>query len=359
MVQTLEGATTSLVVNAKFLSQPITGVQRYAIAIAYEIKRSMGSKVLFVCPKSILHKKVAIDLGAQVVGFFGGYFWEQFELPLFLNRNGNPLLLNLANTAPLFYDNKICTICDVSFEIFPESFSWKFVIAYKYMIPRLVKSSKKVITISEFSRKEICRTYDLPYEKVSVVGCAVSEDFYPVSKISGAKYILTVSSLNRQKNLHSLVEAFKTLEDSDLKLYIIGSHYKSFSKKNNLSEIPSNSDRIVFLGRVDDKILRHYYSNALFFVFPSLYEGFGIPPLEAQACGCPCIVSNTASLPEIYNDSVIYFDPNSIHDIARKISLLLSREELRIELIEKGFYNVKKFSWEESGSRLLELVEKL
>ena len=348
-----------LAVNARFVSQPITGVQRYAIAIAYEIKRNMGPDVIFLCPPNVLNHKVANDLDVHSIGMYSGYVWEQIELPLYLRRRGSMLLLNLANTAPIFYSNKVSTVHDVAFELFSKSFSWRFRTAYRYIIPRVMRTSRKLITVSEFSRQEICSLYDLPHSRISVIPCGISNRFRPVEKSLKEKYILAVSSINYQKNLHSLIKAFELINEGDTKLYVIGTQHKSFSKEVNLSGNSLSSGKIVFLGYVDDDALRCYYANAVAFIFPSLYEGFGIPPLEAQACGCPCVVSNVASLPEIYRDSVIYCDPNSVSDIAEKINLLLSNDELRKQLIERGFTNTKRFSWLDSGSKIVKLVDGL
>ena len=346
-----------LAVNARFVSQPITGVQRYAIAIAYEIKRNMGPDVIFLGPPNVLNRKVANDLDVRSIGMCSGYIWEQIELPLYLRLRGRMMLLNLANTAPILYSNKVSTVHDVAFELFPRSFSWRFRTAYRYIIPRVLRTSLRIITVSEFSRQEICSLYDLPYSLINVISCGISSSFRPVEKNLKEKYILTVSSINYQKNLHSLIKAFELINEGDTKLYVIGTQHKSFSTAVNLSGNSLSEGKIVFLGYVDDDALRCYYSNAVAFIFPSLYEGFGIPPLEAQACGCPCIVSNTGSLPEVYGDSVIYCDPYSVIDIAEKINELAANAELRAQFIEKGFLNVKKFSWKDSGDKFLEVIK--
>ena len=125
-----------------------------------------------------------------------------------------------------------------------------------------------------------------------------------------------------------------------------------------LKDIQGNKN-IVFKGRIDDDELISLYSNAVCFIYPSLYEGFGIPPLEAQACGCPVVCSNAASLPEVCGDSVIYFDPYSVKDMRDKILSVLNDEILQKELRTKGFNNIKRFSWKRSVEQVIEILRSL
>lgn len=345
-----------IIVNARFLTQPISGVQRYAIEICLELKK-INPDIVFVAPRNILHHGIAKQLDVKVVGVLKGHLWEQIDLPLYLKKQGNPLLLNLCNTAPIFYANKVVTIHDVAFERFPQTFSWKFRYAYQFIIPRIAKSSKHIVTVSSFSRDELIAMYRLNEDNITVVHNAVSVFFKQSLSDDSEKYILAVSSLNYQKNFLALVKAFNKLSNKITKLFLVGAINNNFADYNLLQEIESN-ENIQFVGRVDDDELVRLYSNAQCFVYPSLYEGFGIPPLEAQACGCPCVVSNAASLPEVCGDSVLYCDPYSVDDIADKISIVLSSKALQDELRTKGFENIKRFSWEKSAKLVFSIVEK-
>lgn len=346
-----------LYVNARFLTQDISGVQRYAIEISRQL-HSMCDDVRFITPKNIIHHDLAEELGVEVVGNLTGHLWEQFDLPRYLKKQGEPLLINLCNTAPLFYKNKIVTLHDVAFERFPQTFSWKFRYAYQFAIPRIVKSSRNLLTDSDFSKSEISAVYGVDPKKIEIVHCAVSGNFRFVENEADEKYILAVSSLNYQKNFHALVQAFNLLEDKTIKLFLVGAINKNFADHKLVEDIERNPN-IKFMGRVDDGELVRLYSMAQCFVYPSLYEGFGIPPLEAQACGCPCVVSNAASLPEVCADSVVYFDPLSVSDMAEKIQLVLNDQALRSELRAKGFENIKRFSWENSAKRIIQIVEEM
>jgi glycosyltransferase involved in cell wall biosynthesis len=346
-----------LVVNARFLTQPISGVQRYAIEVCLELKKIIPD-LTFVAPKNINHHDVANELGVQIIGNLLGHLWEQVDLPLYLKKRGSPLLLNLCNTAPLFYDNKITVVHDVAFERFPQSFSWKFRYAYQIAIPKIIKTSKVIITDSDFSRDELASLYKLNKKYINIVHCATSRTFRALDSSSTDKYVLAVSSLNYQKNFHSLIKAFNKIDDTNVKLYLVGAVNPNFANHQLLDDIKSNS-RITFLGRVDDEVLVQLYSDAVCFVYPSLYEGFGIPPLEAQACGCPVITSNAASLPEVCGDSVIYCDPYSVDDITNKINMVLSDDALQKELRARGFENIKRFSWEKSAQQIINIIEEI
>lgn len=344
-------------VNARFLTQAMTGVQRYSLEISLQLRQFLPS-VRFVAPHNIVQHEAAQALGVELIGSRTGHAWEQIDLPLFLRKNGSPLLVNLANTAPLFYSNKISTLHDVAFERFPDNFSWKFRLAYQLATPRTINTSRKMLTVSEFSKKEICDIYKTPTDKVVVVPNAVSDSFQTRTELAVERYLLAVSSLNQQKNFHGLIDAFTLLQQDTHKLYIVGSLNKNFADPGLVKKIEADS-RIKLLGRVSDEQLVGLYSAADAFIFPSFYEGFGIPPLEAQACGCPVIVSNTASLPEVCGDSALYCSPHDAQDIADKMRQLITNPELAESLKQKGYVNLTRYSWETSAKRLAQVIREL
>lgn len=345
-----------LVVNARFLTQPLTGVQRYSLEISKALK-SIDPSIRFVAPKNILDTQTASELNVELIGSRTGHIWEQYDLPKYLNSCGRPTLLNLANTAPIAYSKKISTLHDIAFERYPESFSWRFRKAYQLFIPIILNTSLKIITVSEFSRKEISSFYSINNSKICVIPNAVSGNFTK-TLIASEKYLLAVSSINRQKNFIGLIDAYIKTKTNDHCLYIVGDINNNFSNTELLDKIKSDP-RIKMIGRVSDEELISLYSGASAFIYPSFYEGFGIPPLEAQACGCPVISSNAASLPEVCKDSVIYCNPHDIIDMAKKIDLVLSTPSLGADLISKGYNNIKRFSWELSAKRLLNSIREI
>lgn len=341
-------------VNARFLTQPITGVQRYSLEISLQLKALLPG-IRFVAPHNILHLDMAQALGVELVGTRTGHAWEQLDLPRFLRKQGKPLLINLANTAPLLYRRKISTLHDVAFERFPGNFSWKFRLAYQIATPWTLRTSLKVFTVSEFSKTEICAIYKTPASKVVVIPNAVSGSFRPTGITPEEPYLLAVSSLNQQKNFHGLVDAYTRLAQNTHKLYIVGSLNKNFADPGLVRKIESDP-RIKLLGRVTDEQLVDLYSGAAAFVYPSFYEGFGLPVLEAQACDCPVLASTAASLPEVCQDSALYCDPNDIDDIGAKMAQLIDSPELARSLTEKGRFNITRYSWKASAQNLLEAL---
>ena len=348
-----------LFVNSRYLTQELTGVQRFAEQISLSLK-VIRDDVVFLAPPGVLRNNVANKLQVREIGSKSGHFWEQIELPRYLKKNGSGLLLNLGSTAPVFYNNQIVTHHDVTYKRYPESFSRKFRLLYGFLIPMMLKNSQRLITVSEFSKKEINEVYNHPKEKISVIYNAAS-DAFKKKTIAGntEKYLLAVSSPNFHKNFHGMLKAFSLLEGKyDVSLKIIGKTATSFSKQD-FSSLINNSDKIKFMGRVEDDEMICLYQNALAFVFPSFYEGFGIPPLEAQACGCPVISSNMASMPEILRDSAIYFDPSDEVGIASAMERIILDNDLRVNLIRNGDFNVKRFSWDASAAKISKMVDDL
>ncbi len=346
-----------LFVNARFLSQKITGVQRFAIEISLRLKEKLKDQVVFVAPHNILQKEIAKQLEVQLIGKHKGYIWEQFELPRYLKRYGAPMLLNLCSIAPYCYNNNIITVHDITFERYPKTFATSFRIFYHFLIPLLCRKANKIITVSNFSREEISSFYNLDAQKFAVIYNAVGNNFtsIPDNKLKRNNYFLAVSSVKENKNFAAILTAFERLNIEECNLYIIGD-YASDSFNSIDLDLYKRNKRIKFLGRVSDDDLVKYYSNAIAFVFPSLYEGFGIPAIEAQACGCPVIASNCSSLPEILEKSAIFCDPFDVNDITKCMRSVYFDDVLRKNTIEQGFKNIKRFSWEKSAMQIVDLV---
>lgn len=348
-----------IVVNARFLTQKLTGVQRFAIEISLELSKIINNEIIFVTPYNIQQKDYAKQLNAQVIGSHTGHIWEQIDLPFYLNKKGKPLLINLANVAPIFYQNKISTIHDIAYLNYPQTFNKKFLYAYKFLIPKIIKSSKHIITVSEFSKQEICKAYHVNTKKISVIYNAVNKKFTYIENktLKSEKYFLAVSSLNYRKKFSAVLQAFNQYcqLNKENKLYIIGD-----IKNENFKEIDIkgsiNNPRIKFLGRVSDEELTLYYSNAIGFIYPSIYEGFGIPPLEAQNCNCPILISNIPSLKEVFQNSALYCNPYDIKDIVKGIILLSQNSNSNID---KGIINTKRFSWNKSAVHLTEIIQSI
>ena len=344
-------------ISSRFLTQPITGVQRYGIELSKVIKKlNKNFDIDFITSKNVIHEDIAKDLEVQEVGNLKGQLWDQISLLNFLKKRNNPLVINFSNTLPVFYKNKIVTIHDIinlKYDV-----NWKYKKYYELIWPIMLKNSKHIITVSEFSKKEISNYFNIEPEKISVIYNGVNKNFKPMKKKQSKKYILALSSIAKHKNFERLVQAFLQI-DTDIKLYIVGGINQKIFGKDSVKILNKiqQSKNIVFLGRVNDKRLVELYSNALFFVYPSLYEGFGIPPLEAQACGCPVLLSDISVFKEIYGNSVHYCNPLDIEDIRRQIEFLLNNQKLLEQLKNRSLENAKKYTWEKSAEKFLNLLK--
>jgi len=348
-----------IVINARFLTQELRGVQRFAEQTCLALKQ-LRNDVVFVAPHDIKMHESAKALDVQCIGSRSGHLWEQIDLPLYLRRQGNPLLVSLCSTAPLFYSNQIATHHDITYVRHPESYTRVFRTLYRVMTPILLSRIKTLLTVSNFSRGEISEFYHYPENNIFVVPNAVSDDFQPGPPLTEKKdYLLAVSSPSAHKNFKRMIEAFLTLRNQEhLQLHIVGAASEIFSDPS-LQRLAASDPRISFLGRLSDAELIAQYQGATAFVFPSLYEGFGIPPLEAQACGCPVLAANAASIPEVLQASALYFDPVDVEHIAAAMERILTDLPLRQSLRRRGLNNVTRFSWEDSASRVSQRIDAL
>ncbi|MBM3283740.1 glycosyltransferase family 4 protein [Candidatus Gottesmanbacteria bacterium] len=313
-------------------------------------------------------------------------FWTQLGAPLRLWREklfyGSPdIFFTPAHYAPRFCPIPvIITIYDLSFIRYPEMFIKKDLYQLKRWTSYSVKQAKKIITISEFSRREILNHYSLSADKVAVCYPGYGKERFNFRiknqesrikkirqklKIEG-EYLLFVGTIQPRKNLARLIEAFGRLKTStpDLKLLICGMMKEGRGGwmqeeilrkiRNSKCEIQNNT---IITGYVYDSDLPYLLADAKAFVLPSLYEGFGIPALEAMAAGVPVVVSKTSSLPEVCKDAAIYIeDPYSVDSIVFAVNrvLALNRKE-RENLIKLGLSQAKKFSWDKTGEKILQI----
>lgn len=346
-------------INAKFLAENLTGIGRFSVEISKLLKKN-NPNIRFVAPSKVILKDIAKELEVETIGFLNGALWEQIELPIYLLSKGNPLLINFTSTAPIFYFNQINTICDISSIKHPEWYSKKAAFYYKILFPLISKRCKKVLTISEFVKQDLIQYLKVKVENIAVIYCGVSDVFNnnEIAEKIDYNYILAVGSLDPRKNLNNLIQAYLKLNNPNIKLVLIGQKHASFATID--FKIPKERvNDIIFTGYVSDTELIRYYKNAKLFVFPSIEEGFGIPPLEAMQCGCPVAVSNTSCMPEICGDGAIYFDPLNIEDMQFQISSVLENKQLQIELQKKGKLRVSEFSWERSANTLLEIINEV
>ncbi len=287
------------------------------------------------------------------------HIWEQFTLPRLAKRHHVDVLHSPANVAPLLYSGKsVVHIHDLCFVVNPQWYSFSFRTLYNFVIPRLARRASKVITNSNNSRNDLLQFFGLTADRVSLVYWAVDDTFTQrrfVARLSGKKhpavtetdYILYVGSLEPRKNIRTLVEAYEDLRerhpDIKTRLVLIGGESPLFADVR--LTIKKFKEDVIFKGFVDDDALAAYYQQASLVVYPSLYEGFGLPPLEAMASGTPVVTSMTSSIPEVVGEAAIMVSPYDVGQLSDTMALVLRDRDLRDILIERGLEQVKKFNW--------------
>lgn len=306
------------------------------------------------------------------------------SLEFLLKRSMPDVFFSPTHYLPLITPAKSAiSILDVSYLKFPELFKAADLRQLTYWSGYSAKKAKRIFTISKSSKDDIIKAYGVSRDKVVVTYPGIRK-MSNASSVSlradrdrrldmeeikekygvGGNYVLFVGTLQPRKNIARLIEAFSRISNSSFiinpfSLIILG---KKGWMWEEILEAPKKfgvEDRVKFLDNVTDEDLPSFYKNAACFVLPSLYEGFGLPILEAMQNGCPVLASNASSMPEAGGDAAVYFDPEDAGDIAEKINKVLSDEKLRESMIKKGLEQVKKFSWEKTAKETLGVLKEL
>lgn len=339
-----------IIINGRFLTQNITGVQRLAHEIVKELDKVIKkNEAVILVPKNILFKNIRYEnIEIKKVGILKGHLWEQLELPYYVWRNQGRLL-SLCNTAPII-NTGIVNICDVSPKINPGFFSKSFSIFYKVLYWFITKTSLKILTISNFSKVEIIENYKINPNKINIIYCGwqhmneiiENEKILKKLQLEDKNFYLGVSSINPNKNFKYIIELAKIYPEKTF--VIAGKLNQKVFGGMDLEKVKN----LVWAGYVSDGELKSLYKNTTGFIYPSFYEGFGIPPLEALACGCKKVyISYTSCLPEIFEDSVIYLNPYKVEKV------LNETEVIKEENIKKI---LDKYSWEKSAKKIVDVI---
>lgn len=284
-------------------------------------------------------------------------------------------LLHVQYAGPPFMATPLITaIHDISYERYPEYFSRREVLQFRATIPWTARKARRVLTISECSKRDLVEIYGIQEDKVIVIYLGVSAAFAPLDSVdegwktvreygASGRYILAVGNLQPRKNLVRLIAAYTRLRNNQPeirnKLLIVG---KKAWKHDPILEFARQTrwvDDIIFTGYVPDKDLPVLYGCADALVYPSIYEGFGLPPLEAMACGTPVVVSDRSSLPEVVGDAGLKVDPFDVDAIAQSMAVLLTKPEVARRFSTAGLERANQFRWADCARKTLEVYEEV
>jgi glycosyltransferase involved in cell wall biosynthesis len=289
-----------------------------------------------------------------------GHLWEQVRLPKLMRKTGADLLWSPCGSGPVCVNKQLVTIHDASVFACRRCFRWTYGTYYRTLLPLLSKRIFRIVTVSEFSRSELVSYNICSPEKICVIHnglsvrtfCNQNETVPPW----GERYVLSVGSRDPRKNISRLLTAWQSIPSSlkcGTKLVLAGGGDRIYASER-LGDVPGD---VVVVGYVAEEDLARLYSSATIFVYPSVYEGFGFPPLEAMAYGTPTLVSRAASLPEICGDAALYCDPLDVGSIAEKLIQLLGDSSLQDQLRRKGLERVKLFTWQRAATQLKQVFE--
>ncbi len=347
-------------INATFIHDPPTGIATYSIQVARRLLRSPDYAAFVSLPGQIGPENDSRILGTyprfapngRALTHLKRLFWEQFSLPRLSRKHGLALIYSLAAEASLVDSMPtVITLYDVV-QLARPNFFPKHRIYHRRVVPRIARRAAAVITISEFSKGEIAHYCDVPPERIHVAPCAVDLDrFRPrppgTPRARYGRFVLMVGAQHPHKNVARGLRAFDRLSDDDLKLVLIGAH-DGMGMEESIDGL-RHPERIVAAGRVSTDELVQYYADAAAFLFPSLYEGFGLPPLEAMACGTPVAAARATALPGTCGDAARLFDPGSEEDMAEALREVIAHPQ---PYRERGLARAAAFSWDRTAQTI-------
>lgn len=328
----------------------MTGVQRFAFEICLELLK-LDDKIKIIVPKHFKNSNDKLEGKLIYVGQRKGVFWEQIDLAKFIKKE-KVVLLNLCNSAPVFYNKSIVAIHDLGVYQNTGWYSTKFVRWYKFMTPRIVKKAISILTVSETVKKELIQHFNLNPENITVVYNGVSHQLVSSeSNLKKENIFLHVGSISERKNIQFLVEAFEAADTNGYKLVLCGARDENLNSKLALV----NSTKIKWELNCTDEELKDYYSKARYVVCASHYEGFGIPVLEGIANSCKPLLSNILVFNELYDDGALFFYQNNKNDLVKMIEAVT----LHPQTIEKSTITkfITNYNYQSAANKIWELLK--
>lgn len=303
-------------------------------------------------------------------------FWEEIDIPNILTDTGidvyhvpqNGIGLPKIKNCPF-----VITLHDVIPYKMPETVGPQYYDIYMKEIPEIIPLCDAIITVSNYSRDDIANTLSFPKDRIFVTHLAAEDIYFPRNKTLCRefikekyriedRFILYVGGFSPRKNITGLIQAFSIIKPKlkePIKLVILGKKGRSYYNYRDLAYSLGLKEDVIFTGYVPVEDLPCFYNAAYMFCYPSFYEGFGLPPLEAMACGTPTIASNTTSIPEILHDDVLYVSPEDVHDMAEKILMLIEDQKLHTQMSFNGLKRSSMYSWKRTAIETIQILSKI
>lgn len=357
--------TTELVINGRFLTQSVTGVQRYARELLPAFDQVLADRPdidvrLLTPPMDPADVPPLRRIRHQTIGRRQGHAWEQIDLPRYI---GNATLFCPGNTAPisslLGRGRVVVTVHDLSYLYFPDAYSRAFRLLYNRLVPLILRRADRVITVSRSERSAILEHYPFAADRLVAIqngglptGIAIQA---PVP--ADVPTVLYVGSLSRRKNFPGMLDvAVRLARQRDIRFDFVGG--VSASLRETPAAVPADlRDRIRFHGQVNDwNTLLMLYRSAHCFLFPSFYEASPLPPIEAMGCGCPVVASDIPSLRERCEDAARYCDPADVDDVVHAVEYVLDNAALARCLREAGYAQAERYSWVRCAEATLDAI---
>jgi len=359
-------------IDAHMLGDCSGGNETYYRGILENLEVPEGVEIFVFVKKNADISKIKDKFNIVYFSEHGAAYRVFIELPI-LCKKYKLDLLHVQYFIPFIRPCKIAvTIHDICFEHYKDIFTWKEYLRQKLLIPYAARKSVKIVTDSEFSKNDIISTYNIEKEKIVVSYCAASDEFKPLDEqeINRAdlkerfdisdNYILTVGNLQPRKNIPRLIKAFELLceeYNEPIQLVIVGK--KAWLCEDIFKSVDLSKCNIVLTGYVEESELIRMYNAAKCFIYPSLFEGFGLPVIEAMSCGTPVVVSDSSSLPEVAGEEGIYFDPTKVEDIKDALLNCITEMDDSSEKTPKVYDRLKIFNWKQCADVVLKMYLEL
>ena len=350
-----------ITINGRFLTRRATGVERFAKELlqAWWDGGATAEAVRIVAPGGTVPVDTqGLGIPLESLGALRGHAWEQLELPQHCRGD---MLVNLCNSGPLSHESQLAVLHDAGPVAIPSAYGFAYRNWHRWMLHGLMRRARIVATVSRFSASGLMRYFGRKARSIEIIyeggehilRAPADARILERLGLERGRYVLAVGSRSPNKNFAAVAVAASLLRDLHVKVVAVGGHNpRVFARTDSKAE----EESLVMAGYTSDSELRALYEHAQCFVFPSHYEGFGLPPLEAMHCGCPVVVSSRSALPEICGEAAAYCDPDSPADIAQQLRRVITSAALQQELREAGFARAAQFSWKQAAARLEELL---